>query len=119
MLFVFLLLTLRTFKSYRIQEIASEKTERLKETKESLNNMFHENDQLKLLIAKERYGPRQVPIEAKQKLNILQTENEELKSEVRKFRYALINKFQETVSEKAGKVKETKESKSDTDGRLG
>ena len=51
--------------------------------------MFHENDQLKLLIAKERYGPRQVPIEAKQKLNILQTENEELKSEVRKFRYAL------------------------------
>ena len=54
--------------------------------------MFHENDQLKLLIAKERYGPRQVPIEAKQKLNILQTENEELKSEVRRFRYALINK---------------------------
>ena len=51
--------------------------------------MFHENDQLKLLIAKERYGPRQVPIEAKQKLNILQTENEELKSEVRKFRYTL------------------------------
>jgi hypothetical protein len=83
------------FNTDRIQEIASEKTERLKETKESLNNMFHENDQLKLLIAKERYGPRQVPIEAKQKLNILQTENEELKSEVRKFRYGVNNQLSE------------------------
>ena len=52
--------------------------------------MFHENDQLKLAIAKERYGPRQVPIEAKVKLNILQTENEELKTEVRKFRYGIL-----------------------------
>merc|ERR1712088_342585 len=47
----------------------------------------------KLAIAKERYGPRQVPIEAKVKLNILQTENEELKTEVRKFRYGVNNQF--------------------------
>ena len=59
----------------------------LMETKEVLNNMAHENDQLKVAIARERYGPRQVPVEAKQQLNILQTENDELKSEVRRFRY--------------------------------
>jgi len=79
----------------RFQEAALEKTEKLIETKKSLNNMFHENDQLKLQIAKERYGPRKLPIEAKQKLNILQTENEELKSEVRKFRYGVNNQFSE------------------------
>ena len=61
----------------------------LLETKEELNHMAHENDQLKIVIAKERYGPRQVPVEAKQRLNILTTENEELKSEVRKFRYGV------------------------------
>ena len=71
---------------YRSQDTNVEDKEELIETKASLNNMFHENDQLKLAIAKERYGPRQVPIEAKVKLNILQTENEELKTEVRKFR---------------------------------
>ena len=71
---------------YRSQDTNVEDKEELIETKTSLNNMFHENDQLKLAIAKERYGPRQVPIEAKVKLNILQTENEELKTEVRKFR---------------------------------
>ena len=71
---------------YRSQDTNEEDKEELIETKASLNNMFHENDQLKLAIAKERYGPRQVPIEAKVKLNILQTENEELKTEVRKFR---------------------------------
>jgi hypothetical protein len=59
------------------------------ETKESLNIVSHENDQLRLAISKERYGPRSVPIEAKQQLNILQTENEELKTEVRKFRYGV------------------------------
>ena len=61
----------------------------LMETKEVLNNMAHENDQLKVAIARERYGPRQVPVEAKQQLNILQTENDELKSEVRRFRYEI------------------------------
>ena len=71
---------------YRSQDTNEEDKEELIETKASLNNMFHENDQLKLAIVKERYGPRQVPIEAKVKLNILQTENEELKTEVRKFR---------------------------------
>ena len=65
----------------------------LMETKEVLNSMAHENDQLKLAIVKERYGPRQVPIEAKQKLNNLQIENDELKSEVRKFRYGLHDIF--------------------------
>ena len=71
--------------------------------------MFHENDQLKLLIAKERYGPRQVPIEAKQKLNILQTENEELKSEVRKFRYALkLTSFNKQFQEKLESLKKQK-----------
>merc|ERR1719361_2734907 len=63
--------------------------EHLMETKESLNTMAHENDQLKLAIAKERYGKKQVPLAAKEKLNILQTENEELKTEVRKFRYGV------------------------------
>ena len=71
--------------------------------------MFHENDQLKLLIAKERYGPRQVPIEAKQKLNILQTENEELKSEVRKFRYALKStNFNKQFQKKLERLKKQK-----------
>ena len=71
--------------------------------------MFHENDQLKLLIAKERYGPRQVPIEAKQKLNILQTENEELKSEVRKFRYVLkLTNFNKQFQKKLESLKKQK-----------
>ena len=59
------------------------------ETKESMNRMAHENEQLKIAIGKERYGPRQVPVEAKVQLNMLQTENDELKTEVRKFRYGV------------------------------
>ena len=73
-----------------IIQSAPENTEsdlELMETKEVLNDMAHENDQLKVAIARERYGPRQVPVEAKQQLNILQNENDELKSEVRRFRY--------------------------------
>ena len=73
-----------------IIQAAPENTEsdlELMETKEVLNDMAHENDQLKVAIARERYGPRQVPVEAKQQLNILQNENDELKSEVRRFRY--------------------------------
>ena len=61
----------------------------LLETKVELNSMAHENELLKLAIGKERYGPRQVPVEQKEELNILKTENEELKNEVRKFRYGV------------------------------
>ena len=57
--------------------------------------MFHENDQLKLAIAKERYGPRQVPIEedkeelieTKASLNNMFHENDQLKLAIAKERY--------------------------------
>jgi len=71
-------------------------------TKESMNRMAHENEQLKIAIGKERYGPRQVPVEAKVQLNILKTENDELKTEVRKFRYGVHDLTEEVLEDQNG-----------------
>eukprot|EP00095_Tigriopus_kingsejongensis_P005779 maker-scaffold698_size109766-snap-gene-0.18 protein:Tk05779 transcript:maker-scaffold698_size109766-snap-gene-0.18-mRNA-1 annotation:"hypothetical protein LOTGIDRAFT_235292" len=64
-----------------------ESTSTLLSTKDSLNNLVHENDQLKLAIVKARYGVPNLPVQDKQRINHLQTENEELKKEVRRMRY--------------------------------
>ncbi len=69
----------------------------LQQARESLNIVANENDQLKLAIARERYGIRQAPIEEREKMNVLQTENEELKTEVRKFRYGVFEPELEAV----------------------
>merc|ERR1712062_382944 len=71
-------------------------------TKESMNRMAHENEQLKIAIGKERYGPRQVPVEAKVQMNILKTENDELKTEVRKFRYGVHDYAEEVLEDQNG-----------------
>merc|ERR1712062_262038 len=71
-------------------------------TKESMNRMAHENEQLKIAIGKERYGPRQVPVEAKVQLNLLKTENDELKTEVRKFRYGVHDLTEEVLEDQNG-----------------
>ena len=64
--------------------------------------MAHENEQLIIAIGKERYGPRQVPVEAKVQMNILKTENDELKTEVRKFRYGVHDYAEEVLEDQNG-----------------
>lgn len=59
-----------------------ESANHLKSTKDNLNSMVHENDQLRLAIGKARYGTPSVPVPERQRINNLQTENEELKKEV-------------------------------------
>ena len=62
---------------------------RLKEARQTLNEVSHENEQLKLAVAKARYGtPQKSKTEDLKNINELRTENDDLKNEVRKIRYA-------------------------------